>query len=121
MKLHLTTSTNEKLFTASGAGYVSVNGKRYEHSVVVTPEQVLTDWRPAFDALDESHFDALLALDPEVLLLGTGERLRFPPPHLYKKLVNARIGVECMDTPAACRTYNILMAEGRRVVAAVLL
>ena len=120
MKLHLTTSATQKMFTASGAGYVSVNSQRYTHPVVVMPDQVLTDWQPAFETLNESHFDALLALQPEVLLLGTGDTLRFPAPALYRKLIAARIGVECMDTPAACRTYNILMAEGRKVVAAVL-
>lgn len=122
LKLHLTTSTTQKLFTACGAGYVEVNGKRYAHSIAVMPEQVLADWRPqSFEALDETHFDSLLALAPEVLLLGTGSRLCFPSPHLYRRLIAARIGVECMDTPAACRTYNILMAEGRQVVAAILL
>lgn len=109
------------MFTASGAGYVTVNGTRYEHALIVTPDQVFTDWRPSFETLEESHFSTLLALNPEVVLLGTGTKLRFPSPALYRHLVQARVGVECMDTPAACRTYNILMAEGRKVVAAILL
>lgn len=122
LKLHLNNPTNQNIFTAHGAGYVMVSGQRYEHSIVVTPEQVLTDWRPpAFDALEEAHFSYFLALQPEVLLFGTGARLRFPHPRLYHALSAAGIGVECMDTPAACRTYNILMSEDRKVVAAILL
>jgi uncharacterized protein len=122
LKLHLNTSSTHKIFTAHGAGYVMVSGERYHHSIVVTPQQVLTDWRPqGFDTLDETHFEYFLELRPEVLLLGTGTQLRFPHPRLYRALIAARVGVECMDTPAACRTYNILMAEDRRVVAAILL
>jgi uncharacterized protein len=122
LKLHLTTSATQKIFTAHGAGYVMVGGERFNHSVVVTPEQVWLDWLPlGFETLEETHFDYFLPLKPEILLLGTGELQRFPHPRLYRKLIEARIGVECMDTPAACRTYNILMAEGRKVAAAILL
>jgi uncharacterized protein len=122
LKLHLTTSATYKIFTAHGAGYVMVGDERYNHSIVVTPQQVLTDWRPQdFDALAETHFEYFLAFKPEILLFGTGTQLRFPHPHLYRQLIAARIGVECMDTPAACRTYNILVAEDRHVVAAILL
>ncbi len=98
-----------------------VNGERFERPIIVTPERVLTDWAARdFASLDESHFNRLLELKPEVLLLGTGSQLRFPNPRLYRSLIEARIGVECMDTSAACRTYNILMAEGRKVAAAIL-
>ncbi len=122
MKFHLNTSTSQKMFTAHGVGFVTVSGERFEDSIVVTPEQVFSDWRPqGFDALNEAHFTYLLALKPEVVLLGTGSQQRFPDPRLYQALTAARIGVECMDTPAACRTYNILMAEDRRVVAGILL
>ncbi len=122
LKLQLATSTGLKVFTAHGAGYVAVSGARFEQPLVVTPDQVLTDW-PArdFPGLDESHFAYFLELRPEVLLLGTGPQLRFPHPRLYRQLTDARIGVESMNTPAACRTFNILVAEGRKVVAAVLL
>jgi uncharacterized protein len=122
LKLHLDTNTARKIFTAHGAGYVMVSEQRFEHSIVVTPEQVLSDWLPPdFAALDERHFEYFLRLQPEVLLLGTGAQQHFPHPRLYRQLIAARIGVECMDTPAACRTYNILVAEDRRVVAAILL
>jgi uncharacterized protein len=122
VKLQLDNSSKHNIFTAHGDGYVMVNGQRYAHSIVVTPEQVLTDWRPAdFSALDEAHFELFLALRPEVLLLGTGAQQRFPHPRLYRQLAAARISVESMDTPAACRTYNILVGEDRKVVAAILL
>lgn len=122
MKLHLNTSITQKIFTAHGEGYVTVSRERFEHPIVVTPEQVLTDWQPqGFDALDETHFAYFLALKPEILLLGTGAQQRFAHPRLYHALSAAGIGVECMSTAAACRTYNILMAEDRKVVAAILL
>ncbi len=121
MKLQLSDTFRQKIFTAHGAGYVEVNGERYDKPVIVTPARV-THWAaPDFGALDESHFAALLALQPELLVLGTGNQLRFPHPRLYRALTEARVGVECMDTAAACRTYNILAAEGRKVVAAILL
>ncbi len=122
MKLHLADSGDTRLFTAHGADYVMVNGERYEHSIVVLAEAVRSDWVVAgFDELDETHFSYFIALKPDVLLLGTGPRQRFPHPRLYRALTDAGIGVECMDTPAACRTYNILVAENRRVVAAILI
>jgi uncharacterized protein len=122
LKLQLSQTPGQKVFTAHGTGYVMVNGERFERPLVVTPERVLADW-PAqgFAALEESHFTSLLELKPEVLLLGTGAKLQFPHPRLYRALTEARISVECMDTPAACRTYNILVSEDRRVVAAILL
>jgi uncharacterized protein len=85
-------------------------------------EEVRTDWAATdFASLNETHFDYFLALKPEVLLLGTGSKQQFAHPNLYRELIRAKIGIEFMDTPAACRTYNILVAEDRKVVAAVLL
>jgi uncharacterized protein len=122
LKLHLNTSISQKIFTAHGEGYVAVSRERFEHSIVVTPEQVLDDWQPQdFDALDETHFAYFLALKPEILIFGTGAQQRFAHPQLYQALVAAGIGVEFMNTAAACRTYNVLMAEDRKVVAAILL
>ena len=98
-----------------------VSGERHDRSIVVLAEEVRSDWDAAgFDALDETHFAYFLAFKPDVLLIGTGELQRFPHPRLYRALTDAGIGVECMTTPAACRTYNILAAEGRKVVAAIL-
>jgi uncharacterized protein len=122
LKLHLFTNTTQKIFTAHGADYVAVNGERYTQSIVVMPQQVQLDWLiPDFDALAEAHFEYFLAHRPEVLLMGTGKSQRFPNPRLYRALTAAGISLECMDTPAACRTYNILVAEDRKVIAAVLL
>lgn len=121
MKFHLQKQAGQNLFTGYGTGYVLVNNVRYERSLVVTPERVVESWQvAAFDRLDASHFEFLRALKPEIVLLGTGATMRFPPPALSRGLLTERIGFEVMDTPAACRTYNILMAEGRNVVAAVL-
>ena len=122
LKLHLANPGDTKLFTAHGAGHVMVNGERFDRSIVVLAEEVRNDWSVGgFDGLEETHFNYFLALKPDVLLLGTGETQRFPHPRLYRKLTDAGIGVECMDTPAACRTYNILAAESRRVIAAILI
>ena len=122
LKLQPAQLPGQKIFTAHGEGYVMVSGERFEQSVIVMPERVATDW-PArdFASLEESHFAYFLALQPEVLLLGTGLRLQFPHPRLYRMLSEARIGLEGMDTAAACRTDNILASEDRKVVAASLL
>ncbi|HZT62735.1 MAG TPA: Mth938-like domain-containing protein [Burkholderiales bacterium] len=121
MKLHLESRTALNTFTGYGEGYVMVNGERIERSVVVLPDRILTDW-PAgrFDELVPEHFAALADLGREIVLLGTGNRLRFPRPEIIRPLIGAGIGVEVMDLQAACRTYNILMAEERKVAAALL-
>lgn len=121
MKLHLTGSGNQNLFTAYGDGYVAVNGRRYSRSLIVLPERMVEDWgATTFDALSPAHMLALAGLDREVVLLGTGKLLRFPRPELMRPLVQAGVGVEVMDVQAACRTYNILASEGRQVAAALL-
>jgi uncharacterized protein len=121
MKLHADTHGSLNTVTAYGAGYVEINRQRFEGSVLVRPEGEVLPWGVAgFDALAHEHFEALLAHAPDVVLLGTGERQRFPHPRLTAPLARVRIGVEVMDTRAACRTYNILMGEGRRVLAALL-
>ena len=127
MKFHLSNLGDTKLFTAHGADHVMVSGVRYGNGVVVLADEVRSDWNATnFDELSEAHFTYFLALKPlelkpEILLLGTGAKQRFPHPRLYRALTDAHIALECMDTPAACRTYNILVAEDRRVVAAILL
>lgn len=122
MKLHLTQSENNNLITGYGDGYVEVNKKRYQQQVVVTAEELVLDWSAKdFEQLTTEHFADLLALKPEVILLGTGPTHRFVHPKLTASLTKQNIAVECMTTDAACRTYNILMSEGRSVAAALLL
>ncbi|MEQ1525668.1 MAG: Mth938-like domain-containing protein [Gallionella sp.] len=121
MKLHLNKLGDIKIFTALGTDYVMVNDERYTSSIVVSADQVRLDWAVAhFDELNEANFAYLAALKPDVLLLGTGSKQRFPHSSLFRALTEAGIGLECMDTPAACRTYNILVAEDRKVIAAIL-
>ena len=120
MKLQATALSRMRAFTGYGDGYVLVNGERHMRSLLVTPERVL-DWAPgSFAELAEAHFAQIAAWGPEVVLLGTGARLRFPAPALSAPLARAGVGLEVMDVQAACRTYNILAAEDRRVVAALL-
>ena len=121
MKLHSPAPSAFNTFTGYGEGFVMINGQRHDRSTIVTPERLLQWSAASFDALQEADFQALLELNPEIVLLGTGPRQRFPHPHLVRALTDKRIGVEAMDLQAACRTYNILMAEERRVAAALLL
>jgi len=120
MKFHLSAGEGNT-FTGYGGGYVRLGVVEYRESLLVTPERIVTGWAlGGFDQLSEADFEALAALAPEVALLGTGASLRFPHPRLTRALVEAGIGLEVMDTPAACRTFNILAAEGRKVAAAIL-
>lgn len=121
MKLQPTPMSGGNVFTGYGADYVAVNGQRYRHAVIVAPGRAVQPWDvTGFETLTPAHFEALLELKPEIVLLGTGATLRFPPPALTRALTAATIGFEAMDTKAACRTYNILVAENRQVVAAML-
>ena len=121
MKLHADTPTALNTVTAYGPGFIEINKVRHASAVLLTPDHV-EPWAVAsFEALDEADLERLRALDPEVALLGTGSRQRFPHPRLSRALSEAQIGLEVMTTAAACRTYNILMAEGRKVAAALLL
>jgi len=91
-------------------------------SLILTGQQLITDWEPnRLDELTAAHLDAVLNLEPELILLGTGARQQFPAMDIMLPLHRARIGVEVMDTAAACRTFNILVAEGRHVVAALMM
>ena len=120
MKLHASSPSALHTFSGYGEGFVLVNGQRHESNLIVTPEQLLPWSATAFDALTEADFQGFLDLNLEILLLGTGPKQRFPHPRLTRALMEKRIGVEAMDLQAACRTYNILMAEERRVAAAIL-
>ena len=121
MKFHLSTAKGN-IVTGLGPGWVRIGATEYRDNLVLTPEAVVQGFAASgFDALDENEFAALLTYKPEVVLFGTGASIRFPHPALTRALTDAGVGLEVMDTPAACRTYNILAAEGRSVVAALLL
>ncbi|RYF33564.1 MAG: hypothetical protein EOO26_07675 [Comamonadaceae bacterium] len=108
--------------TAHGPGWVAIDNEKVEASVVLGSRGERFDWGcTRFDQLDAGHFAQLAALNAELVIFGSGERIRFPQPAWLKPLYAQRTGVETMDTAAACRTYNILASEGRHVVAALLI
>jgi len=122
LKLHLARSGNQNTFTGYGEGFVMVNAVRYERSLVVLPDRPVEAWAAAgAETLREEDLEFLAGLGVEIVLLGTGERPCFLHPRLLQSLARAHVGVEVMDTRAACRTYNILVAEGRKVAAALIL
>jgi len=121
MKFHLSTAEGN-VFTGYGADFIRLGLVEYRENILVTSERIVIGWAAGgFDTLTEEDFAALAALEPEVALLGTGARLRFPHPRLTRALTDAGIGLEVMDTAAVCRTFNILASEGRKVAAGVLL
>lgn len=120
MKLHLTNSNATYQINAYDQHSVTINEQVYAHSLIIMPEY-LTKWDiDNFDALMPAHFEPMCKLSPDLILLGTGKTLRFPKPELLASLLKQGIGIEVMDTPAACRTYTILVAEGRVVAAALM-
>ena len=119
MKFHLQTPA-ANIVTGTGPGWVRVGADEYRRNVVLLPDRIVEDWAPSgLDALTADDFAVLLAHQPEIVLLGTGATQRFLHPRVLAPLIDARVGVETMDTRAACRTFNILVAEGRRVAAAL--
>ena len=122
MKIHLAKAEGQNQFTAYGDGYVDVNRERIERSVIVLPDRLIQNWPVAsFDNLADEHFVQLADLAVEIVLLGSGATMRFPHPRLTAVLLSQHIGLEVMDNSAACRTYNILMQEGRKVAAALII
>jgi uncharacterized protein len=103
-------------------GEIRLNEVRYGESLVVAPDTLITEWGPgSLDALRAADLRAVHELDPEVVLLGTGTQQIFPGRELMLGMLEKGIGLEVMDTASACRTYNVLMSEGRRVVAALII
>ena len=122
MKLHLTTAENNNLITGYSEDFIEINKRRYQQALIVLANQLILDWKAAsFEDLTADHFAEIGALKPEVVLLGTGLKHRFLQPKIAKNLTEQGIPIECMTTAAACRTYNILMSEGRHVAAALLI
>jgi uncharacterized protein len=112
---------NGPSITDYGLGWVSVNGKKFTDNLFVNAQSGATLWTcPGFESLLPEHFDGFAELQPELIIFGSGERIRFPHPSCLQNLYAKRIGVETMDTQAACRTFNFLAGEGRRVIAALL-
>lgn len=122
MRFNLDIDTRKYFIKGYGPGWININEQEIHRSVIVAPDQLVPDWPPqTFADLEEMHFEAILQLQPEIVLLGTGDRQRFPRPKLTQALLARGVGVEVMDTSAACRTYNIIMMEDRRVAAALLI
>jgi uncharacterized protein len=122
MKLHTTPTQQYQTVTAYDDTGVELNAIRYSHSLVVMPEHAPVAWPvTSFESLTANDFAQIDALAPDVVIVGTGARQRFVHPRLTATLTARRVGVECMDNQAACRTYNILMAEGRKVALALIL
>ncbi len=103
-------------------GEVRLRDRAFTSSLIVTRTEILEGWQPAAaDALSIADFEKLIALEPELVLLGTGSRQRIPPPELYAEFAARRIGFEVMDNRAACRTFNLLLSEYRDVAVALML
>ena len=121
MKLQADRIEGQNAIARHGPDGVIVNGVEHRSSVLVPASGGVVAWAvDDFAALTEAHFEAVAALAPELVIFGSGSRIRFPHPSLLRPLISRRIGIETMDTAAACRTYNVLLAEGRAVVAALL-
>lgn len=121
MKLHPDQNNALNTVTAYGSGYFEINRVRHEGAILLMPQGEVRPWQvDSWESLSAAEFQGLLALGAEVILLGTGTRHRIPHPRLTAGLAGAGVGLEAMDSSAACRTYNILMGEGRRVLAALL-
>jgi uncharacterized protein len=120
VKLHLQQAAAQNLFTGYGKDFVTVNQRNIETNVVVLPDSIIEPWNViSFESLSEADFVELASLKVEIILLGTGPSIRFPHPKLSEPLRKVNVGFEVMDTQAACRTYNILLGEGRQIAAAL--
>ena len=122
MKLHQSDTEKYQTVTGYDDSGVEINAVRYNYSLIVLPETPPRAWNaPSFESLTAEHFDLIGQDSPDVVILGTGAKQRFIHPRLTANLTMRRIGVECMDSQAACRTYNILMGEGRKVTLALVI
>ncbi len=122
MKFSLQSDGALNLVRACTPTEIRVGDRIITGSAILMADRLVPDWPPrTVEGLTEEHLRMVLTLEPELILLGTGERQQFPAPSLLRLALDARVGLETMSTPAACRTYNVLVQEGRRVAAAVLL
>ncbi len=121
MKLQSDPHFGANTITGYGDGYVEINKAPYTHAVLLSSDGAISEWPvQSFEGLEATHFAQMVDLKPELILIGTGTRQRFPKPELLKSLISAKIGFEIMDSQAACRTYNILVGEGRQVLLALI-
>ncbi|MBU3670408.1 MAG: hypothetical protein FGM17_06780 [Polynucleobacter sp.] len=121
MKLQSDPHSGANAITGYGNGYVEINQIPYDHAVILKSDGAISEWPvKSFEELEAGHFAQMVDFKPELVLIGTGSRQRFPKPELLKPLIAAKIGFEIMDSQAACRTYNILVGEGRQVLLALL-
>ncbi|MCY7389820.1 MAG: Mth938-like domain-containing protein [Burkholderiales bacterium] len=126
MKLHLDPVTGSNVITGHGPGFVAINGGNISAPVIILPDKIINPWliaspSPSALALCIDDFADVFELKPELVVFGSGALFRFPDRRIMAAFGEARIGFEVMDTPAACRTYNVLMSEGRRIAAALLI
>jgi uncharacterized protein len=120
MKFSLNPTSQQNIVKAYSPTQLRVGEKVLTRSCVVKADQLLEDWRPQhLDELTVDDLEPVLAMQPDILLLGSGARQKFPPPALMESVLKRGIGIEVMDTGAACRTYNVLVSEDRNVVAAL--
>src|SRR5687768_3106878 len=122
MKLHSSSTQQYQTVTGYDDSGVEINAERFNFSLIVMPETPPRAWPvPNFAALSAAHFEQIAADSPDVVILGTGARQRFVHPRLIASLSSRHVGVEAMDSKAACRTYNVLMGEGRKVTLALII
>lgn len=121
MKLQRDTGDARYMIRGYSEKAVLINDAEVQQSIIIMPDCLVADWPPqSFTDLSIEHLEAVALLQPEVVVLGTGQRTRFPPAEVMRPLIDAAIGYEVMDTRAACRCYAVLVAEGRKVAAALL-
>ena len=121
MKLQSDPHSGANTITGYGDSYVEINKTPYSHAVLLSSDGEIQEWDiKSFDGLSATDFSQMASLKPELIIIGTGKRQRFPKPELLRTLIDAKIGFEVMDSQAACRTYNILVGEGRQVLLALI-
>jgi uncharacterized protein len=122
VKLHSDPQSSQNTITGYGIGFIEVNKTPYSQALIVQPDGEVMVW-PVEESLDltEDHFSMISGLQPELVIIGTGKKQVFLNPKILQPLIKAKIGFEMMDSQAACRTYNILMGEGRKALAAIIL
>lgn len=121
MKFHLDAPGGVNVIRGYGPGQLRVGEQVHERSLILTATAIVAPWRPvSAQDITVEDFDPVLGLGVDVVLLGTGPRQHFPDPRILRALYERRVGIEVMDTSAACRTFNVLVAEGRPVVAALI-